>query len=91
MLGNPWIKSFSKHHNTIKIEERHPKRIKMFFNEVVPKKKCSFFTIKVVKSKTNTFAFGIIDKKEKREDKSFYSMAYDFNTGELKDSNFIRE
>ena len=42
-------------------------------------------------TKTGNFGFGLFDQKEQREDKSYYSMCYDFSTGDLKDSNFVKE
>jgi hypothetical protein len=44
-----------------------------------------------VNTKVNTFAFGIIDRKEQRKDKSLYSMCYDYKTGDMKDSYYQRE
>lgn len=91
MDSNPFLKSFSKQRDTIKIEDYVHKRIKLFFNEVLPKDQCVYFTIRILNTKANNFGFGIIDKNEKREDKSFYSICYDFNNGELKDSQFTKE
>ena len=57
----------------------------------MPKDKCSYFTIRLISTKTGTIAVGFIDRKEQRERQSVYSLSYDFRTGDLKDSNFEKE
>ena len=90
MKNNPYLNSFAKIRKTIKIEEYVKSRIKMYFNEVIPQNQNSYFTIRVVNTKNNNFGFGVFDKKEQRNDKSHYSLCYNFSTGDLKDTNYIK-
>jgi len=89
--NNPFLKSFSKVQNKIRIEDYSKNRIKLFFYPPVPKSISSFFVIRIVNTKSNNFGFGIIDTKEDREAKSLFSICYDFNSGDLKDSNYLKE
>lgn len=91
MHNNPFLKYYQLKDNKITIHELAPNRIKMYFNEVIPKNQCVYFTIRIVNTKVNTFAFGIIDRKQQRKDKSFYSMCYDYKTGDVKDSYYNKQ
>ena len=63
LVNNPFIKSFSKTQNKIRIEDYSKNRIKIFFREIIPKDSTTFFEIRIINTKANNFAFGIIDTK----------------------------
>lgn len=61
--NNPFLKSFSKVQNKIRIEDYSKNRIKVFFWQTILKNSTVFFVIRIVHTKSNNFAFGIIDRK----------------------------
>ena len=90
-MDNPYLEIFSKHNNTIKIEEYASRRMKLVFKEIVPKDKNTYVSVKIVKSKENIFGIGLIDRKEDPACKSYYSLCYDFSNGNIKDSTFEKK
>ena len=86
-MNNPFINAFTKFHNQIQIQDYSKTRIKLFFNETIPKG-FSFVTLRLTNLKVNAFALGIIDQDENREiPKSPYSFSFEYHTGEMKDTN----
>ena len=48
LVNNPFIKSFSKTQNKIRIEDYSKNRIKIFFREIIPKDSTTFFEIRII-------------------------------------------
>ncbi len=86
-MNNPFFKAFTEIYDELHINDYSKTRIKLFFNETIPKG-FSFVTLKLINLKVNAFALGIIDQDENREiPKSPYSFCFEYNTGEMKDTN----
>lgn len=90
MINNPYISAFNKFQQEVQIQEYSRTRLKLYFHEAIPSG-LSSMSIKLLTLKNNAFAFGIMGYDEDRLAKSPYSIAFEYFTGEVKDTNRERD